>query len=207
MHFFRHRDYSHRDHEDRDHEHRSHRHRWHFGHRSHGDGDDRHSHEDGRGRHRRGRSGRMFDHGELRLVVLALIAERPRHGYEIIKEIEDRVAGTYSPSPGVIYPTLTMLEELGHATVAESEGKKHYTITTEGTAYLDANKSTVDQAMAHMQSVKSAHGGGPAPEILRARVNLKMALRLREARGPLTEQQIRDIAAALDAAAVAIERS
>jgi DNA-binding PadR family transcriptional regulator len=207
MHFFRHRDHSHRDHEDRGHEHRGHRHRWHFGHRSHGDGDDRHSHEDGRGRHRRGRSGRMFDHGELRLVVLALIAERPRHGYEIIKEIEDRVAGTYSPSPGVIYPTLTMLEELGHATVAESEGKKHYTITADGTAYLDANKSAVDQAMAHMQSVKSAHGGGPAPEILRARVNLKMALRLREARGPLTEQQIRDIAAALDAAAVTIERS
>jgi DNA-binding PadR family transcriptional regulator len=207
MHFFRHRDHSHRDHEDRGHEHRGHRHRWHFGHRSHGDGDDRHSHEDGRGRHRRGRSGRMFDHGELRLVVLALIAERPRHGYEIIKEIEDRVAGTYSPSPGVIYPTLTMLEELGHATVAESDGKKHYTITADGTAYLDANKSAVDQAMAHMQSVKSAHGGGPAPEILRARVNLKMALRLREARGPLTEQQIRDIAAALDAAAVTIERS
>lgn len=208
MHFFRHRDHSHRDHEGRDHEHRGHRHGWHFGHRSHDDDDTRHPHDDGRGRHRRGRRpGRMFDHGELRLVVLALIAERPRHGYELIKEIEDRVAGTYSPSPGVIYPTLTMLEELGHATVAESQGKKLYTITTEGTAYLAANKSAVDQAMAHMQSVNTAHGGGPAPEILRARVNLKMALRLREARGPLTEQQIRDIAAALDAAAVAIERS
>jgi DNA-binding PadR family transcriptional regulator len=208
MHFFRHRDHSHGDHDHRDREHRGHRHGWHFGHRSHDDDDTRHPHDDGRGRHRRGRrSGRTFDHGELRLVVLALIAERPRHGYELIKEIEDRLAGTYSPSPGVIYPTLTMLEELGHTTVAESEGKKLYTITTEGTAYLDANKSAVDQAMAHMQSVKSAHGGGPAPEILRARVNLKMALRLREARGPLTEQQIRDIAAALDAAAVAIERS
>jgi DNA-binding PadR family transcriptional regulator len=208
MHFFRHRDHSHGDHDHRDREHRGHRHGWHFGHRSHDDDDTRHPHDDGRGRHRRGRrSGRTFDHGELRLVVLALIAERPRHGYELIKEIEDRLAGTYSPSPGVIYPTLTMLEELGHATVAESQGKKLYTITTEGTAYLDANKSAVDQAMAHMQSVKSAHGGGPAPEILRARVNLKMALRLREARGPLTEQQIRDIAAALDAAAVAIERS
>jgi DNA-binding PadR family transcriptional regulator len=149
----------------------------------------------------------MFDHGELRLVVLALIAERPRHGYELIKEIEDRVAGTYSPSPGVIYPTLTMLEELGHATVAESDGKKLYTITADGTAYLNANKPALDQALARMQSVNTAHGGGPAPEILRARVNLKMALRLREARGPLTEQQVRDIAAALDAAAVAIERS
>ena len=171
--------------------------------REHGD----HEHH-GRGRHRHGRrSGRLFDHGELRLVVLALISERPRHGYEIIKEIEDRVAGTYTPSPGVIYPTLTMLEELGHATVSENEGKKLYAITAEGTAYLAANKSTVDNALQRMQSVNTAHSGGPAPEIMRARENLKLALRLREARGPLTEQQVRDIAAALDAAAVAIERS
>jgi DNA-binding PadR family transcriptional regulator len=196
----RHREHDH-------HEHRGHEHYGrHFGRRSHEDGDLRHPHE-GFGRHQRGhRSGRLFDHGELRLVVLALIAERPRHGYEIIKEIEDRVAGTYSPSPGVIYPTLTMLEELGHATVAESDGKKLYTITAEGTAYIDANKAALDQALRRMQSVNTAHGGGPAPEIMRARENLKLALRLREARGPLTEQQIRDIAAALDAAAVAIER-
>ena len=149
----------------------------------------------------------MFDHGELRLVVLALIAEQPRHGYEIIKEIEDRLAGTYTPSPGVIYPTLTMLEELGHATVTESNGKKLYTITESGTAYLEANKAAVDNALQRMQSVNAAHLGGRAPEIMRAKENLRLALRLREARGPLTEQQIRDIAAALDAAAVAIERS
>jgi DNA-binding PadR family transcriptional regulator len=202
--------YGHRDHDH--HEHRDHhdRHGRHFGRRSHDDTDTRYPHDDGRGRHRRGRghqSGRLFDHGELRLVVLALISERPRHGYEIIKEIEDRVAGTYSPSPGVIYPTLTMLEELGHATVAEADGKKLYTITPDGTTYIQANKTALDQALARMQSVSTAHGGGPAPEILRARINLKMAIRLRAARGPLTEQQVRDIAAALDAAAVAIERS
>ena len=179
------------------------------------DGDFRHEHREhghrdhrGRGGHRHGRrSGRLFDHGELRLVVLALISERPRHGYEIIKEIEDRVAGTYTPSPGVIYPTLTMLEELGQATVSENEGKKLYAITADGTAYLAANRSAVDNALQRMQSVNTAHSGGPAPEIIRARENLKMALRLREARGPLTEQQIRDIASALDAAAIAIERS
>jgi DNA-binding PadR family transcriptional regulator len=188
-----------------DHEHRP---RWPFGRGSSMDGDFRHEHGGGRGRHRHGRrSGRLFDHGELRLVVLALIAERPRHGYEIIKEIEDRVAGTYSPSPGVIYPTLTMLEELGHATVAETDGKKLYAITAGGSEYLAANKAALDNALQHMQSVNTAHGGGPAPEITRARENLKLALRLREGRGPLTEQQIRDIAAALDAAAVAIERS
>ena len=187
---------------------RDHHHGRHFGRKSFSDGDHRRGHEGRGGRHRRGgRSGRLFDHGELRLVVLALIAEQPRHGYEIIKEIEDRVAGTYTPSPGVIYPTLTMLEELGHATVSEHAGKRLYAITTEGTAYLAANKSAVDNALQRMQSVNIAHGGGPAPEITRARENLKMALRLREARGPLTEQQIRDIAAALDAAAIAIERS
>ena len=170
-------------------------------------GRDHHRHEHMR-RHRFGRRPeRVFDHGELRLVVLALIAERPRHGYEIIKEIEDRLAGTYTPSPGVIYPTLTMLEELGQATVTENNGKKLYTITEAGTAYLEANKAAVDNALQRMQSVNSAHSGGRAPEIMRARENLKLALRLREARGPLTEQQIRDIAAALDAAAIAIERS
>ncbi|MEA2817808.1 MAG: hypothetical protein QOI93_5653, partial [Rhodospirillaceae bacterium] len=124
-----------------------------------------------------------------------------------IKEIEDRVAGTYTPSPGVIYPTLTMLGELGHATVTENDGKKLYAITADGTTYLAANKTAVDNALQRMQSVNTAHSGGPAPEIMRARENLKLALRLREARGPLTEQQVRDIAAALDAAAVAIERS
>src|ERR1700753_2194328 len=139
----RHRHSDHTDYPDREH-----RHGRPFGRGSSMDGDFRHEHGDGRGRHRHGRRpGRLFDHGELRLVVLALIAERPRHGYEIIKEIEDRVAGTYSPSPGVIYPTLTMLEELGHTTVAESDGKELYTITAEGTAYIDANKAALDQAL------------------------------------------------------------
>jgi DNA-binding PadR family transcriptional regulator len=183
----------------------------HHGHLGRGQSADVDTHRergDGRGHHRRGRrSGRLFDHGELRLVVLKLISERPRHGYEIIKEIEDRVAGTYSPSPGVIYPTLTMLEEIGHAIVAESDGKKLYAITAGGTDYLAANRAALDHALARMQSVNTVHGGGPAPEIMRARENLKLALRLREARGPLTERQVRDIAAALDAAAVAIERS
>jgi DNA-binding PadR family transcriptional regulator len=139
--------------------------------------------------------------------VLALIAEQPRHGYEIIKEVEDRVAGTYSPSPGVIYPTLTLLEELGHASVAESDGKKLYAITPNGTAYLAANQTALDSALDRMQSVSKANSGGPAPEIIRATENLKLALRLRQGRGPLTEEQVRMIAAALDSAAVAVERS
>jgi DNA-binding PadR family transcriptional regulator len=160
------------------------------------------------GRHRGGRRlGRVFDHGDLRFVVLALIAEKPRHGYEIIKAIEESVGGSYSPSPGVIYPTLTMLEELGHATVTESGGKKLYAATAEGIAHLAANQATVDSVLGRMKEISAAHGGGPAPQIVRAIENLKLALRLRQSRGPLDEEQIRSIAAALDAAAVAIERS
>ena len=152
-------------------------------------------------------SGRVFNHGELRLVVLALIAESPRHGYEIIKAIEDRLAGSYSPSPGVIYPTLTLLQELGHATVEEHEGKKRYTITAEGQRYLAEHQDAVDVALARMKEVSARHGGGPAPQIIRAMENLKLAMRLRLSRGPLTEEQLQSVAAALDAAAIAVERS
>jgi len=184
-----------------------------YGRRFHGPEEPRRDHEHRQGRYRHERDGherggrrRLFDHGELRLVVLAMIAERPRHGYEIIKEIEDRVAGTYSPSPGVIYPTLTMLEELGHATVAESDGKKLYAITPSGAADLAANQAALDVALARMRSTRMANSGGPAPDIIRATENLKLALRLRQGRGPLTEEQTRAIAGALDTAAVAIER-
>jgi DNA-binding PadR family transcriptional regulator len=149
----------------------------------------------------------VFDHGELRLVVLALIAESPRHGYEIIKAIEERLAGSYSPSPGVIYPTLTLLQELGHVTVEEQEGKKLHTITAEGQRYIVDNQAAVDAALARMQEVSSRHGGGPAPQVVRAMENLKTALRLRMGRGPLTEAQLQSVAAAIDAAALGVERS
>ncbi|MET0280346.1 MAG: PadR family transcriptional regulator [Steroidobacteraceae bacterium] len=161
----------------------------------------------GRGGRGGGGRQRVFDHGALRLVVLALIAEAPRHGYELIKAIEERLAGSYSPSPGVIYPTLTLLQELGHATVEEGEGKKRYSITDEGRRYLVANQPAVDAALARMQAVNARHGGGPAPQIIRAMENLKLALRLRMNRGPLSDDELAQVAAALDTAAVTIERS
>jgi DNA-binding PadR family transcriptional regulator len=165
----------------------------------------------GPGRHwggMRGRGfGRPFDHGELRVVVLALIAERPRHGYEIIKAIEERLGGSYSPSPGVIYPTLTMLEELGHATVEETGGKKLYTITDAGREYMAANQAATDAAMGRMQEIGAAFGESRNPQLVRALHNFKMALALRQRTGPLTAEQIRSIVEAIDAAATAIERS
>jgi DNA-binding PadR family transcriptional regulator len=93
------------------------------------------------------RVGRMLAQGDLKLLALALIAEQPRHGYELIKLIEEKTSGCYSPSPGVIYPTLTFLEEAGYVT-AESEGaKKRYTITEEGRAYLKENRDIADMVL------------------------------------------------------------
>ncbi|WP_374377322.1 PadR family transcriptional regulator [Dongia sp.] len=159
----------------------------------------------GFGRHGR-RFGRIFEHGDLRYVVLQMIAEKPRYGYEVIKAIEEKLGGAYTPSPGVIYPTLTLLEETGYATVSEAEGnKKLYAITEAGKAFLAENKSIISAIFDRISETHTAHGGGPAPQLVRAMENLKIAARLRMSQGPLTEEQIRAIAAALDEAAQKIE--
>jgi DNA-binding PadR family transcriptional regulator len=162
-----------------------------------------------RGRMKGGlRLGRMFEQGDLRLVILHLLAEKPRHGYEIIKAVEERLGGMYSPSPGVVYPTLTLLEELGYASIAAMEGgKKLYTITEAGTEFLQSNRAAVDAILARMDAVHHAYGGGPAPEILRAVHNLQLVLSVRLGRGPLTAEQIRKISELIDAAATEIGRT
>src|SRR5262245_41978617 len=96
------------------------------------------------------RAGRMLAQGDLRLIALALIAEQPRHGYEIIKLLEDKTAGWYSPSPGVVYPTLTFLEEAGYVTAQTEGAKKLYTITAEGRAHLEENRDFVDAVLEKM---------------------------------------------------------
>ncbi|SEH40369.1 PadR family transcriptional regulator [Magnetospirillum fulvum] len=164
-------------------------------------------------RHHRGggggsRLGRLFAHGDLHLVVLHLIAEKPRHGYEIIKAIAAMVCGSYSPSPGTIYPALTMLEDQGFVTVEASDGnRKLYRITPEGQAYLAANRGTVALLLDRMAAAGAAQAEAASPPVIRAVENLKLALRLRLERGPLSDTQIATIAAALDRAAAEIERS
>jgi DNA-binding PadR family transcriptional regulator len=99
------------------------------------------------------RAGRMLATGDLRLIALALIAEQPRYGYEIIKLLEDRTAGWYSPSPGIVYPTLTFLEEAGYVTAQAEGAKKLYTITQEGEAHLGENRDFVDAVLERMSAV------------------------------------------------------
>ena len=187
-------------------------------HRDHMRGDERfarggHEGHRGFGRWRHGggfgpREGRMFDGGELRLVILALIAEKPRHGYEVIKALGERVGGDYSPSPGVVYPTLTLLEELGYVTATAGEGgKKLHTITPAGRLYLQANQATLDALTARMAEAARTRGAADAPPIVRGLENVKLALRMRLARGPLDTDQVNAVAAALDMAATAIERT
>jgi len=148
----------------------------------------------GRGHHRHG-GGRLFDHGDLRWVVLGLLAEKPRYGYDIIKELEERVGGEYSPSPGVVYPTLTLLEEMGLATVGELNGnRKLYTLTPEGEAEYQQTKPQIDAIMARIGGSRR----GPPASVVRALENLSMAVRLKLRGESLTDEQVRALTDVLD---------
>lgn len=156
-------------------------------------------------RGRGGRMGRFFDHGDLRFVVLKLIADKPSHGYELIKAIETAAGGAYTPSPGVVYPTLTLLEELGYVVASEAVGgKKLYAITPEGEAFLASNAPSVRSLFERMAEAASTSAAF-SPQIMRARENLKTALRLKLHGGQLTAEQVAAVAKALDDAAAVIE--
>ncbi len=111
----------------------------------------------GRGRGGPFRRGRVFEQGDLKYVILRLLSEKPRHGYEIIKELEERFGGTYAPSAGTVYPTLALLEDLGYATVSPEEGgKKVFSITPDGEKYLEENKSAVEDIFERISSFGSS---------------------------------------------------
>jgi DNA-binding PadR family transcriptional regulator len=150
---------------------------------------------------------RFFDTGHLRLVILQLIAEKPSYGYEIIKAIEERLSGGYAPSPGVVYPTLTLLEEEGFAASSTEGNKKLFTATDAGREYLKANNATVKVIFGRMEQARKVFGRGRSPQIMRALMNLKFALKMRAGRGDLSSEQVSKIAEALDAAARAIDEA
>ena len=129
-----------------------------------------------RGKGWRARAGRVFEQGDLKYVILRLLAEKPRHGYEIIKELEDRFGGAYAPSPGTVYPTLTMLEDLGYArAMPEEGGRKIYEITDEGRKYLEDNKSSVDEIFDRIADFAGSFFGGPMVEVHHAFKNIARA--------------------------------
>ena len=158
------------------------------------------------GRHGRGGWGRRyFEHGALRIVALALIAEKPRNGYEIIKAVAEKSGGAYEPSPGVIYPTLNLLEESGQIRSTEVDGKKVFEITEEGRATLDANRKIIDAFEERVGGEGREHRVHRS-EVRRAMGRLIGALRTKFAEG-VTEQDIPTLVAVIDAAAEAVEKA
>ena len=133
--------------------------------------------EDGRGGRQGGRR-RMFDGDELRLILLALLEEQPRHGYDLIREIEERTGGAYAPSPGVVYPSLTMLDELGHVDEVKEEGaRKRFEINDAGRAHLAERREEVDGLMARLASLGERRARSERAPVRRAMASLHMALR------------------------------
>ena len=152
-----------------------------------------------------GRS-RMFGHGDLKYVILNLLAEKPRHGYEIIKELEDRFAGAYSPSPGTVYPTLSLLEDLGYARSQTEEGnRKVFEITDEGRKYLEENRGTVDDILGRVDELGSFFFGPAMAVVGRAFGNLGRATFRAAMRQDRDEAWLRRVEEILERAARDIE--
>lgn len=155
-----------------------------------------------------GRRGRMFDGGDLKLLVLQVLSHQPSHGYEVIKAIGEQVGGDYSPSPGTIYPLLTMLEDLGLAEAAATEGsRRQYALTEAGRAHLAEQAEALARIEARLAHTRDQARARRVPDIQRAMENLKTALRLRfDGDTPPDEATVRQIAEAIDRAAVEIGR-
>ena len=149
---------------------------------------------------------RLFDSGDLKLVILQLLSEKPSYGYELIKTMEERLSGGYAPSPGVVYPTLTLLEEEGLAAPSQSDaGKKVYTVTEAGQAFLKENKRRLDDVMQRLEHAGRGFQRGRSPQIMRAFMNLRDAVRARVTREGLSPEQLKKIAEAIDQAAKTID--
>src|SRR5471032_3687067 len=178
--------------------------RHHFGERGE-HGDERRSGR-GEGRQHGERVQRLFEHGDLRRVLLALVAKKPSHGYELIKAIEEASSGLYVPSPGVIYPTLTLLEEQDFLeAVATGNGRKSYQLTEAGKTELAQHQDAVDVIFARLAGATRPKENNLAEGIHETMHRLKHALRGNMMRDDLTPEQVLRVSAILQQAAESIE--
>ena len=159
-----------------------------------------------RGRGWRARAGRVFEQGDLKYVILRLLAEKPRHGYEIIKELEERFGGAYAPSPGTVYPTLTMLEDLGFArAMPEEGGRKIYEITDAGRKHLEEHSATVDDIFERIARFVEGFFDAPMSDLKGAMGSLGRATFHAASRAPNDRARIERLSAILRKAAAEIE--
>ena len=161
----------------------------------------RHEHEGG------GRRQRFFGHGELRLVILDILTRNASHGYELIKEIENMTQGNYTPSPGVIYPTLDYLQDQSFITITEEEnGRKTITITAEGQRWLDENREQLEQIQVRIKARSVGFQLRKNPQMKRALDNFKAVLDLKVNQGELSDAQLKQIIGVIDRAALEISQ-
>ncbi|WP_353228417.1 PadR family transcriptional regulator [Novosphingobium sp.] len=161
----------------------------------------------GHGGRGRGRGGRMFGQGELRLLLLSLLTQDSRHGYDLIKGIEDLTGGAYAPSPGVVYPTLSLLVDEG--LIAEAAGdtaRKVFVATEAGRAETAARADEIDAIITRLKALAEATSREASPPVMRAMANLKLALKGRVFAAGFDESVAHRIADILDDAARSIER-
>jgi DNA-binding PadR family transcriptional regulator len=151
--------------------------------------------------------GRMFEAGDVKLVILKLLSEQPSYGYQLIKTMEQRLSGGYAPSPGVIYPTLTMLEEEGLATASTENNKKVYSVTPEGQEFLAANGARIEGLFERLEETGRGFERGRSPELMKAFMNLREAVATKVWRGTATPEQLKKITEAIHAAAKAIDEA
>lgn len=154
-----------------------------------------------------GRRQRFFGHGELRLVVLDILSRNASHGYELIKEIENMTQGSYSPSPGVIYPTLDLLQDQGLITIQEEDGgRKKIAITGEGSNVLAENKEVLEQVQLKLKARMVGHELRKDPQMKRALENFKAVLNLKVNQSELSDAQLKQIVGVIDRAALEISQ-
>ncbi len=180
------------------HSHRPNRSRFEPGHR-HGMG--------GGGHDRRPRRGKLFDSRQLQLLLLRLIGDGERHGYELMRDIEERTGGVYAPSPGVVYPTLTMLLEMGLLREVEAPGaRKIFAMTDAGKAKLAENADKAEALIERLDTLGSRAARADSAPVRRAVANLRQVLMDRLAKPGTTDQHILEAARIIDEVAGKIER-
>ena len=155
----------------------------------------------------RGRRGRMFDGSELRLILLKLIADQPRHGYDLIREIEELTGGAYAPSPGVVYPTITLLDDMGLIEEQKAEGaKKQFAVTEVGRVHLVERADEITALFARLTDLGAERQRTDSASIRRAMGNLRSVLMHRFSRGEMSTETLHKIVAMIDDTAQKIER-
>ena len=161
------------------------------------------------GSHRHGPRRRMrqqlFESGEVKYVILRLLKEKPRHGYEVIKALEEKMGGWYTPSAGTVYPTLQLLEDQGYVRAAETEGKKVYHITPEGEAFLEEHRDVIDDILGRVRDAVRGFAGGSMGELSEVFARLARLAYVEAWRASPGDQKVQRILEVLKKAAADIE--